>query len=486
MNPLLRLTCVIACLSCQTFAIVAEENGPLRLHPENPHYFEYQGKPTLLITSGEHYGAVLNPDFHFPTYLDTLQNEGLNLTRAVNGTFVELPYSQFWRGGDQNPLSPRYGRYLAPWARSQTPGYFFGGNKFDLDRWDETYFERLIDFVQAASDRGIIVEFNLFYAMYGEGPVRGGWVLSPLNAANNINGTGKGTWQRYLTLDDPELVERQDALLRKTLVELNRFDNVYYEICDEPYFTGATPEETRLWQWHLIDTFVETEKSLAKKHLIAVNFANGSMLVKDPHPAIAIYNFHYANPPDTVGLNWHHRKPIVFDETEINGGHIASDRRREAWAFMISGGAGYNNLDPSFATDDPTGAGRVQQDDGRYDCRKLRAQLRILKTFLEEFDFIHSQPSPQLLDALPKELPSYLLAKESQSYVAYLMGRDESMTRSFSLELPAGRWKVCFVTPRDGKSTCVEIQHDGGSWKSQTPEFTEDLAIRVDRVESES
>ena len=36
---------------------------PISLHPENPHYFEYKGKPVLLITSGEHYGAVINQGF---------------------------------------------------------------------------------------------------------------------------------------------------------------------------------------------------------------------------------------------------------------------------------------------------------------------------------------------------------------------------------------------------------------------------------------
>jgi hypothetical protein len=31
------------------------QTKPISLHPENPHYFSYQGKPTILITSGEHY-----------------------------------------------------------------------------------------------------------------------------------------------------------------------------------------------------------------------------------------------------------------------------------------------------------------------------------------------------------------------------------------------------------------------------------------------
>src|SRR5262249_32917316 len=52
-------------------------NPPIRLHPDNPHYFEFRGQPTVLVTSGEHYGAVMNLDFDHATYLNRLQAEGL-------------------------------------------------------------------------------------------------------------------------------------------------------------------------------------------------------------------------------------------------------------------------------------------------------------------------------------------------------------------------------------------------------------------------
>lgn len=35
----------------------------LRLDPGNPHYLRWRGTPTIVVTSGEHYGAVLNLDF---------------------------------------------------------------------------------------------------------------------------------------------------------------------------------------------------------------------------------------------------------------------------------------------------------------------------------------------------------------------------------------------------------------------------------------
>src|SRR6478752_6856463 len=147
-------------------AISAGQNQqPISLHPENPHYFLFRNRPTVLVTSGEHYGSVLNLDFDFEKYLKTLQADGLNLTRTFTGAYVE-PSGSF--NIASNTLAPVTGRFICPWARSETPGYVNGGNKFDLTKWSEPYFQRLKKFVSEASKRGIVVEFTLFCPFYEE------------------------------------------------------------------------------------------------------------------------------------------------------------------------------------------------------------------------------------------------------------------------------------------------------------------------------
>src|SRR5216683_1308322 len=84
---------------------------PLALHPRNPHYFLFRGQPTILITSAEHYGAVLNLDFDFVRYLDTLQADGMNLTRTFSGAYVE-PHGAFKITA--NTLAPAAGRFICP------------------------------------------------------------------------------------------------------------------------------------------------------------------------------------------------------------------------------------------------------------------------------------------------------------------------------------------------------------------------------------
>src|SRR5436190_8145666 len=93
---------------------------PLSLHPQNPHYFLYQGTPTIIITSGEHYGAVLNLDFNYEKYLDTLAANKLNGTRTFSGAYVE-PSGSF--NIAQNTLAPKENKFICPWARSDMPGY---------------------------------------------------------------------------------------------------------------------------------------------------------------------------------------------------------------------------------------------------------------------------------------------------------------------------------------------------------------------------
>src|SRR5690606_16226072 len=76
---------------------------PVSIDPENPHYLHYHNKPVLLITSAEHYGAVINANFDYHLYLRTLHREGMNYTRIFAGSYVEVPGSF---GIEHNSLSP--------------------------------------------------------------------------------------------------------------------------------------------------------------------------------------------------------------------------------------------------------------------------------------------------------------------------------------------------------------------------------------------
>jgi hypothetical protein len=450
-------------------------SGPISLHPDNPHYFLYQDKPTVLITSGEHYGAVLNLDFNYRRYLDTLQRDGLNLTRTFTGSYVEPP-GVF--NIASNTLAPLPGGFVCPWARSGTPGYANEGNKFDLHRWDQGYFRRLRDFVSQAESRGIIVEINLFCPFYEEAQ----WKLSPQNAENNVNGIGKVARTNVYSLDkNGGLLAVQEAMVRKIATELRNFDNVYYEICNEPYFGGVTME----WQHRIADVITETERSFRFRHLISQNVANKKALIQAPHPQISIFNFHYASPPDTVGMNYGLKKVIGDNETGFAGTNDFP-YRREAWEFILAGGGLFNNLDYSFTVGHENGTfvyPEKQPGGGNPDFRK---ELRVLKSFIHDFNFISMSPATNLLRDLPQELSGRVLAERGKAYAAYICqsGKNEwkEQPATMELDVPPGKYRIEWIDTRNGKVQDRERRdHTRGRLRLRSPQFSEDLALKIMR-----
>jgi hypothetical protein len=451
---------------------ISEANEALQLHPDNPHYFLWRGKPTVLITSGEHYGAVLNLDFDYAKYLDALAKDQLNLTRTFSGGAYVEPQGAF--NIARNTLAPAEGRYITPWARSDQPGYAGGGNKFDLTKWDDAYFQRLRNFVQQAGQRGIVVEMNLFCPMYEDKQ----WLISPFHAANNINGVGDVERLKIYTLDEHGgLLDFQEKMIRKIVQELEPFDNVYYEITNEPYTRGVSQD----WEHHMVDVVVDAQKDHANKKLISLNIANHSAQVRDPHPAVSIFNFHYAAPPDAVAMNFELNKVIGDNETGFRGtGDLAY--RSEAWNFLLAGGGLYNNLDYSFT---------VGHEDGTFDYPAtqpgggnvgFRGQMRVLAEFLNGFDFTGMRPDNSIFkEGMPPDGTARALTDPGQAYAIYLHGR--SGPGALVLDLPEGKYTAEWVDVLSGDvKQRTDVQHAGGNASLPIPDYVDDVALRIRRL----
>jgi hypothetical protein len=437
-------TIALACPQPPANAANTAVNSPIALHPDNPRYFVWRGQPTVLVTSAEHYGAVLNLDFDYRKYLDTLAANNLNYTRVFSGAYVE-PQGAF--NITRNTLAPLPNRFICPWPRSDQPGYANGGNKFDLSQWDPAYFARLLDFVGYASQRGVVVEMTLFCPMYEEMQ----WRLSPMNAANNVNHLASVARTNVHTLDrHGGLLPFQEALTRKIVTELNPFDNVFFELCNEPYFGGVTLE----WQHHIANLIAQTEQSLPNQHLIAQNIANQSARIQNPHPAISIFNFHYATPPDVVALNYHLAKVIGDDETGFRGTRDTA-YRTEGWDFIIAGGALYNNLDYSFAAgyEDGTFAYPPSQPGGGNPA--FRRQMQILSRFIHGFDFIRMKPDNSIITgASPAGGTARALVDPNRAIAIYV--RSEGSTGPWS-----ARWTGYLEAPSTGTYTFHTFSNDG-------------------------
>ncbi len=447
---------------------------PLGLHPQNPRYFLFRGKPVILIGSTEHYGAVMNLDFEYKVYLDELAASGLNVTRTFTGIYVE-PQGAF--GIEKNTMAPSNGRFISPWARSSVPGYANGGNKFDLTKWDESYFLRLKDFISEAGKRDIVVELDLFSNFYDTVQ----WKLSPLNSQNNVNGIGTMTDQKeVLTLRHKEVLEVQEKMVRKIVNELRDFDNLYYEICNEPYFGDTLA--LREWEAYMTAIVVDAEKDFTNKHLISNNIANFKKLLKEPRKGVSVYNFHYAQPPVAVPMNYHLNLVLGDNETGFKGTEDAT-YRKEAWNFILSGGALFNHLDYSFTADNEDGSFLIKKGQPGGGGKTIRNQFRILAEFMKALNFIVMKPVSPAIVKIGADADAALcgLTEDGKSFALYLSRKETSPKGSLiEINLPAGKYKIIWVDTKSGAETVASISDHTGGWTSiTTPEYSEDIAGRV-------
>lgn len=457
---------------------------PLALNRQNPHYFEYEERATVLVTSGEHYGAVINQDFDYSRYLDELARNHLNLTRTWSGTYREQPGN--FNIGD-NTLAPRPQSFVSPWLRSDVPGALDGGNRFDLKRWNPAYFQRLHDFLRQAAQRKIIVEINLFCTFYEDSM----WKASPLNAANNVNGAGNVPRSEVLSMQHRDLLAVEDEFVRKMVNEVNSFDNLYFEICNEPYWGKVQPE----WQRHISALITETENRLPKKHLISENIANGSMRIVNPDPNISVFNFHYSRPPESVGLNYELDRVIGNNETGFDGQADAT-YRVQGWAFLAAGGALYNNLDYSFAVGHEAGDYQYGPKTPGGGSAALRRQLGVLARSFEELDLERLHPAGSLIGLESNDSTKmYGLAAPDEQYIAYLYrpkiesGQkphfvlDEKTAASqVSLDLSSGNYEVIWLDPKTGSVLKHYVVKQTDRKRTLTsPAYSEDIVLKIQR-----
>ena len=485
---------VLILLSSAGFLSAEQPGEPIRLHPRNPHYFLFRGKVTALITGGEHYGSVLNPDVDYRKYLATLESEGLNYTRLFGGSYVEVPAKSF--GILRNDLAPASGRFLSPWARSETPGYAGGGNKFDLSRWSPEYFGRFHDFLAEAQRRGVVVEITLFSSQYNETQ----WDVSPFNGANNVNHTDAVEWKKLETLENGNILGFQERYTRKLVHEANQFDNVIFEIQNEPWSDrpvltdvvnpylqkpardnypnsiDLADDASLAWQAKVGGWIHSEEAALPHHHLVAQNYSNFRISVKKLLPEVDIVNFHYAY-PEAALWNYGLGKAIAYDET----GFIGRDDdayRRQAWNFMLSGGSTFDHLDYSFSVGHEDGSDTEANGPGG-GSTALRQQLKILRDFLNSFALVDLHPDLAVVKRA-SGVAAHALSNPGHEYAVYFDGNGPS---EVTLDLPAGHYRAAWINVKTGaREHAEDFQHAGGDKIVESPAFDHGMALSLQAI----
>lgn len=494
----------------------------LRIHPQNPKLFEFRGKPLVLLTATEHYGAVMNRPFRFERYLADAAEKRMTLTRLFT-LFRELqtpinPYSTC------KPESPDF---IAPFERTGPGRARDEELKFDLDRQNPEYFERLHRFVSLASDYGIIVEVVLLSNTYAPHI----WELNPLNSQNNINGLEDIEWPDYLSQRHPKLFERQVAHVRKIVEELNRYDNILYEICNEPggrapgHANDLSPDEVNQWLSALIQVIRQTEAHMPHQHLIAgqeafsyepwqqgsdLSFRTMDYDVVNMHalPGVAYQGTSYdlgafmskqltLRALRDYGLaTYAEAKPLNQDEDNVASQYKDVEawtiHRKRAWTVLMSGGH-YDYIDFSIINYCEAGTPESQ--------RYIRSWMKYLSEFIHSVDLVRARPLVGLVKERPPHVLDVSLGLEGEDYCIYLAderevssarglpdgdhrdrGAGQLINGSITLNLPEGHYQVACFDPKTGVySPALQLRGNGSSLRLTAPEFIHDLVMRIRR-----
>ena len=146
---------LLAVSGCQPGQGGNPDENHIKPYKENPRYWQYKGKPVLLLGGSMDDNLFLIPGLE----------EHLDLLHSVGGNYI------------RNTMSSRDSGNYWPFLL-QEDGYY------DLDEWNEAYWERFESLLRLTDERDIIVQIEVWDRFdFSTGP----WKANPFNPANNVN-----------------------------------------------------------------------------------------------------------------------------------------------------------------------------------------------------------------------------------------------------------------------------------------------------------
>lgn len=227
--------------------------GPLKVSTKNPRYFTPPAQDgsaeRAVYLTGSHIwnnfhdgmgpgaGTPDEPErFDFDGYLRFLRERGHNYIRLWRW---EHARSQAAAGNFHLNMTPQ------PWVRTGPGTAKDGKPRFDLERLDEAYFDRLRERVVKAGEAGIYVGVLLF----------DGWALHlspppdhieghPFHALNNVNGVSATSIDDLQVLPlDARVQAVEEACIRRVVDTLHDLPNVLWEVANESTGDGSVTKE---------------------------------------------------------------------------------------------------------------------------------------------------------------------------------------------------------------------------------------------------
>lgn len=417
---------------------------PLTPYPLNASYFQSPKGHPLVLIGNYTWGTFSDVDYDYKAMFDTLKANGLNFARVW-----------VWWGCEVFP-EPINRLNVNPYGRIGPGNANDGKPKYDLTKFNPTFFQRLHAVCAAAQERGIFLQLTLLDAWMIKHPHL--WRLHAYHRDNNINGvdgdpkntdTGTDAQQGFCSLGNPKVLERQKAFICKVVDAVNEFDNIFFEIANENYYNAD-------WELHLCKFIREYEQSKPKQHLVMpLNLPNHD------YNGIKTWDLQrlHTNLLKARAL----RQPLIFD-TDGLGCPDDSTVRKAAWTAFTSGGH-VSYLDDSLQP------GSEYRGNERGTRRAtLRQQLGNLARFTRQVPFWKMKAE----DALVKAGTAFAMGSANE-VVAYLPQGGSIILDLTNLK---GSLAYRWFNPREGKFGDQFRVEGGGQRPFQAPSRN-DWALQV-------
>ena len=157
----MRKTLAITILLIFYFGTISAKDNRIQPWKENPWFWQYKGKPVMLLGASGDDNLFQWPEKLLIPHLDSMKLVGANYLRNTMSDRVQ----------------PEKGFELYPFKKLEN-------GKYDLNQWNEEYWQRFEFFLNETKKRDIIVQIEVWdrfdYA-------RENWPPHPYNPKNNIN-----------------------------------------------------------------------------------------------------------------------------------------------------------------------------------------------------------------------------------------------------------------------------------------------------------
>ncbi len=458
------MTSVLVVLAGSATVDAEPARGPLCVSEENPRYFQ-DPKGQAVFLAGVHDGWELQDyawgDANRPVKFDW--NRFLDFMVRHDHNVIRLWCVESTKIADDDA------RLTIPMPYQRVPGRGKAnddGDKFDLDRFNPAYFDRLRRRTAEAGEHGIYVIVMLFQGWSIESK-RGRvnpWPYHPFHRDNNVNGVdgdpdgdGQGKDVHTWLGDDHPVTKRQRAYVRKVIDTVGDLDNVLYEIANESHNRSLD------WQGRMVEFIHEYERGRPKQHPVGITVTFGDsrqaglneLLAKSPaawispnRDAPAGHSYRDNPPPNDGGK-------VILTDTDHYYGIKCKDY---SWAWK-SFCRGHNLLYMDMWT--------VEQTDPKR--QSVRRALGHVRRFARRMDLLGVAPRGDLTST------KFCLAAPGREYLVYApFGGPITLDLSDA----SGELSVEWFNPRAGTAKEGALVMGGSSQTFDSP-FDGDIVLYV-------